>query len=361
MKTELRSHTQERPSNTMQLDGFEFVEFASANPQQLETLFHTLGFTPIAQHKTQDIILYRQNNINFLLNKTTNSYASTFHQAHGPCACSMAFRVKDAKFAYERAIKLGAKSATHASIDGWYAIYGIGDSLLYFIDQYSDNKNIYDPAFNYFENIEKHPKGAGLNVIDHLTHNVHQGEMDTWAEFYEKIFNFYEIRYFDIEGKMTGLTSRALSSPCGKIKIPLNQSKDNVSQIEEYLREYKGEGIQHIALTTDNIYQSVEQLRSNQVNFLSVPATYYEALEQRIPGHKEDVARMKKNHLLIDGSVQSKEGLLLQIFTENVIGPIFFEIIQRKGNEGFGEGNFTALFEAIERDQIRRGVLTEKA
>lgn len=361
MKTELRSHKQEKPSNPMQLDGFEFVEFASSNPQQLETLFATLGFTPIAQHKTQDIILYRQNNINFLLNKTKNSYASTFHQAHGPCACSMAFRVKDAKFAYERAIKLGAKSARQASIDGWYAIYGIGDSLLYFIDQYNDNKNIYDPAFDYFENIEKHPKGTGLKVIDHLTHNVHQGEMDTWAEFYQKIFNFYEIRYFDIEGKMTGLTSRALSSPCGKIKIPLNQSKDNVSQIEEYLKEYKGEGIQHIALTTENIYQSVEQLRSNQVNFLSVPETYYDALEQRIPGHKEDVARMKKNHLLIDGSAQSEEGLLLQIFTQNVIGPIFFEIIQRKGNEGFGEGNFTALFEAIERDQIRRGVLTEKA
>lgn len=357
MKTELRSTTIENHENPMKLDGFEFVEYSSHDPQTLESLFQNLGLTPIARHKHQDILLYRQNNINFLLNKTKNGYAEKFHHAHGPCACSMAFRVKDAKFAYERAIELGARSASDVGIDGWYAIYGIGDSLLYFVDKYQNNENIYDESFEYFDNIDKHPKGVGLKIIDHLTHNVHQGEMDTWAEFYEKIFNFYEIRYFDIEGKASGLTSRALSSPCGKIKIPLNQSKDDVSQIEEYLKEYKGEGIQHIALTTDNIYETVEQLRKNQINFLTVPDTYYEALEQRIPGNKEDVARMRKNQILIDGSAQSEEGLLLQIFTENVIGPIFFEIIQRKGNEGFGEGNFTALFEAIERDQIRRGVL----
>lgn len=360
MKTELKSTKQSDRSNPMQLDGFEFVEYASQEPEKLEHLFLSLGFTLVAKHKTQEVYVYRQNSINYLLNKTKNSYAQRFHQAHGPSACSMAFRVKDAKFAYDRAIRLGAKSATDQSINGWYAVYGIGDSLLYFIDQYDTTPDLYDNDFDYIENVDKEPSGVGLQLIDHLTHNVHQGEMDKWAEFYEKIFNFYEIRFFDIEGKMTGLTSRALSSPCGKIKIPLNQSKDPNSQIEEYLKEYKGEGIQHIALTTSNIYETVEALRKQSVKFLTVPKTYYEALDQRIPEHKEDIARMRENHILIDGSVKNKEGLLLQIFTENVIGPIFFEIIQRKGNEGFGEGNFTALFEAIERDQIRRGVLKEQ-
>lgn len=356
MKTQLKTHAFEKRENPMHLDGFEFVEFASPQPEALEQLFKHLGFMPIAQHKTQDITLYRQNQINFLLNRTQSSYASDFAQKHGPCACSMGFRVKDAKFAYERALSLGAKSA-EAPIAGWYALYGIGHSLLYFIDRYDDQNSIYDQDFEYFDNIDKHPKGKGLILIDHLTHNVHRGEMDKWAEFYEKLFNFYEIRYFDIDGKLTGLTSRALTSPCGKIKIPINQSKDESSQIEEYLNEYKGEGIQHIALTTNHIYNTVEGLRKNHVAFLTVPSTYYEVIEQRIPGHKEDLARMRQNQILIDGSIKNDEGLLLQIFTKNVIGPIFFEIIQRKGNEGFGEGNFTALFEAIERDQVRRGVL----
>ncbi len=356
MKTQLKSHTVQNPDNPMQLDGFEFVEFSGSNSADLDDLFKQLGMTPIAQHKTKDIILYRQNGVNFLLNKVKGSHAEDFSRRHGPCACSMAFRVKDAKMAYERAIQLGAKPRAENDLNQ-LAIEGIGGSLLYLVDQYTTNNNLYENDFNFLPNIDKTPKGHGLNLIDHLTHNVYKGEMDRWTDFYCKVFGFFEIRFFDIEGEMTGLTSRALSSPCGKIKIPLNQSKDDVSQIEEYLKEYKGEGIQHIALTTDDIYTTVESLKSSNLEFLTVPDTYYEVVDKRIPGHNEDLERMRNNKILIDGSIESKEGLLLQIFTQNVIGPIFFEIIQRKGNDGFGEGNFTALFESIERDQVRRGVL----
>jgi 4-hydroxyphenylpyruvate dioxygenase len=348
--------------NPMYTDGFEFVEFASPQPQALKNYFQTLGFTPIAKHRSKQITLFRQGQINFIVNEEPNSFASNFAKEHGPCACAMAFRVKDAQFAFERAVKLGAKPYLDGIIGTGElsipAIYGIGNSLLYFVDRYQQD-TIYDTDFIAFAGVDQHPIGNGLEVIDHLTHNVIQGQMDHWAhEFYGKIFNFFEIRYFDIEGQQTGLTSRALSSPCGKIKIPLNQSKDNKSQIVEYLNEYKGEGIQHIALDTTDIYTTIEELRAQNVKFLTVPDTYYDMLEHRIKGHKEDIERMKRNQIIIDGEVtDGKEELLLQIFTENAIGPIFFEIIQRKGNNGFGEGNFTALFEAIERDQIRRGVL----
>jgi 4-hydroxyphenylpyruvate dioxygenase len=359
MKTQLKSQTIENPENPMQLDGFEFVEFSGPDSAALDSLFKQLGMKKVAQHKSKDIALYRQNEINFLLNNIKNSQAEDFSRRHGPCACSMAFRVKDAKMAYERAIQLGAKPCVKNDLNQ-FAIEGIGGSLLYLIDQYTADNNLYENDFDFLPGVDKNPKGNGLNLIDHLTHNVYQGEMDRWANFYYKIFNFFEIRFFDIEGEITGLTSRALSSPCGKIKIPLNQSKDDFSQIEEYLKEYKGEGIQHIALTTNDIYTTVEELRNNNLEFLSVPDTYYEMLDKRIPGHNENLNKMRKNKLLIDGSTDSKEGLLLQIFTQNVIGPIFFEIIQRKGNDGFGEGNFTALFESIERDQIRRGVISKE-
>lgn len=348
--------------NPMGTDGFEFVEFASADPSALAQLFERMGFTHIAQHRSKQVSLYRQGKINFILNQEPNSFAAQFAQDHGPCACAMAFRVKDAQKAFERAVALGAKPFEGAQIGKGEleipAIYGIGGSLLYFVDQYQD-KTIYDTDFIPLKGVSQYPEGEGLILIDHLTHNVHQGEMDTWAhDFYGKIFNFYEIRYFDIEGQKTGLTSRALSSPCGKIKIPLNQSKDDKSQIEEFLREYKGEGIQHIAMTTHDIYATIEGLRTRDVDFLTVPDTYYEILAERVKGHKEDIARMQKNQILIDGEVNKDNvELLLQIFTQNVIGPIFFEVIQRKGNEGFGEGNFKALFEAMERDQMRRGVL----
>jgi 4-hydroxyphenylpyruvate dioxygenase len=347
--------------NPMGLDGFEFVEFAGPEPHLFEKLFISLGFQAIAKHKSKQVTLYRQGHINFILNNEPGSHALAFAKDHGPCACAMAFRVKDAKFAFERAVKLGAKPYHDGKVGKGEltipAIYGIGDSLLYFVDKY-EKDTIYDTDFTPIPGVDQHPKGEGLLFIDHLTHNVHQGEMKTWKAFYEKLFNFFEIRYFDIEGEQTGLTSHAMSSPDGKIKIPLNESKDDKSQIEEYLKEYKGEGIQHIALNTDTIYTTIEHLRDNGMKFLTVPDTYYEMLMERIPGHKENIERMQKNQILIDGAIEKdQEKILLQIFTENVIGPIFFEIIQRKGNEGFGEGNFRALFLAMERDQIRRGVL----
>lgn len=348
--------------NPMGTDGFEFVEFASPDPEGMRALFEKLGFTAIAKHRSKEVMLYRQGKINFILNNEPDSYALAFAEQHGPCACAMAFRVKNANAALERAIALGAKPFLDGKIGKGEcmipAIYGIGGSLLYLVDTYQD-ETIYDTDFVPLKGVHQYPEGYGLLEIDHLTHNVYRGEMDKWTkDFYEKIFNFYEIRYFDIEGQKTGLTSRALSSPCGKIKIPINQSKDDLSQIEEYLKEYKGEGIQHIALNTNDIYHTVEDLHETGINFLTVPDTYYEMINERIGNHHEAIERMRKNQILIDGEVEDdKVELLLQIFTQNVIGPLFFEIIQRKGNEGFGEGNFTALFEAIERDQIRRGVL----
>jgi 4-hydroxyphenylpyruvate dioxygenase len=236
------------------------------------------------------------------------------------------------------------------------AIEGIGGSLIYLVDRYGE-QTIYDVDFVPLVSDKALP-GVGLAEIDHLTHNVHRGRMALWAEFYERLFNFREIRYFDIEGKRTGLKSKAMTSPCGKIRIPINESADDKSQIAEYLEAYHGEGIQHIALAARDIYQTVEELRRRGVHFMAVPETYYEAVDTRLPGHGEDLARLRRDQILIDGAPAQGQGLLLQIFTETVIGPIFFEIIERKGNDGFGEGNFRALFESIERDQIRRGVLT---
>jgi len=349
-------------ANPMGLDGFEFVEFASTTPNLLHELFQSLGFVATHKHKSKNVTRYKQGDINLIVNNQPNSFAAEFAKKHGSCACAMAFRVKNAEEAYERAVAMGVTPyEKHALGQGELeipAIIGIGGSLLYFVDKYLQT-SIYDNDFNQIEGAPQNNIGVGLKTIDHLTHNVYRGDMDKWSKFYEEIFNFYEIRYFDIQGKITGLTSRALSSPCGKIKIPLNQSKDDNSQIEEYLKEYKGEGIQHIALDTDNIFNSVENLRKSNIKFLDVPATYYEMLEKRIPGHNEDIIRMQKNSILIDGSVLNQDGILLQIFTQTVIGPIFFEIIQRKGNEGFGEGNFQALFESIERDQIKRGVIKD--
>lgn len=351
----------EQHDNPMGLDGFEFVEFASLQPDSLAKLFHTMGFTHVANHRSKKVRLFRQGRINFILNEEPGSHALTFAKQHGPCACAMAFRVKNAKAAFDLAVKKGAKPYLEGKIGQGElaipAIYGIGNSLLYFVDKYQ-KETIYDTDFTPIAGVNQHPLGEGLALIDHLTHNVYQGEMEKWAHFYKDIFNFFEIRYFDIKGEKTGLVSYALSSPCGKIKIPLNESKDDKSQIAEYLAEYKGEGIQHIALLTEEIYSTIEKLRTRGLGFLTTPDTYYEMIRERVKGHQEDINRMQKNQILIDGEVvDNQEKILLQIFTENVIGPIFFEIIQRKGNEGFGEGNFRALFLAIERDQMRRGVL----
>ncbi|NNF17143.1 MAG: 4-hydroxyphenylpyruvate dioxygenase, partial [Gammaproteobacteria bacterium] len=299
--------------------------------------------------------------INFLINAEHDSFAQEFARRHGPCACAMAFRVKDARHAYERAVKLGATPCPsnpgpmELNIP---AIEGIGGSRLYFVDRYSED-TIYDVDFVFADDwLDKVAHNTtGLTYLDHLTHNVRRGNMDTWARFYEELFNFRQIRYFDIEGQVTGLFSKAMTSPCGKIRIPLNESQDDQSQIEEYLREYRGEGIQHIALGTDNIYATVDLLASRGVKLQDTNDAYFDLIDERIPGHGEPVEELRKRRILLDGAPQDDQGLLLQIFTENVIGPIFFEIIQRKGNEGFGEGNFKALFESLELDQIRRGVI----
>ncbi|MBS0358295.1 MAG: 4-hydroxyphenylpyruvate dioxygenase [Proteobacteria bacterium] len=344
--------------NPMGLDGFEFVEFAAPDPSALVHDFTELGFIPVAKHRSKNVTLYRQGSINFIINSEPGSEAEKFAKLHGPSACAMAFRVKDAKAAYERALKLGAESFPTQVNAGELqipAIVGIGGSAIYFVDRYKE-QTIYDVDFEPIPHADN-TYGTGLTIIDHLTHNVYRGNMDKWAEFYERLFNFHEIRFFDIKGKMTGLISRALASPCGKIKIPINEATDDQSQIEEYLHEYKGEGIQHIALATNDIYETIEELRENRIQFLDVPDTYFEMIKDRVPWHQEDVQRLQKNKILLDGTKTPEGGLLLQIFTQNMLGPIFFEIIQRKGNEGFGEGNFQALFEAMERDQMRRGVL----
>ena len=351
--------------NPMGTDGFEFVEYTAPNPQELADLFRTLGFRAVAKHRSKDVTLYRQGGINFIINAEPDSFAQAFAKVHGPSACAMAFRVADAAYAYERAIKLGAKPVPSAAGPmelNIPAIEGIGGSLIYLVDRYGDRGTIYDVDFvPLADAADTEVDDAGLTYVDHLTHNVWRGRMDVWAGFYERLFNFREIRYFDIEGKLTGLKSKAMTSPCGKIRIPINESSDDKSQIEEYLKAYKGEGIQHIALGTDDIYKTVGALRSLGVTFMDPPpATYYEMLHERLPGHGEDVDHMQDLGVLIDGAPGQEgdeQGLLLQIFTNTVIGPIFFEVIQRKGDEGFGEGNFRALFESIERDQIKRGVL----
>jgi len=356
--------------NPLGTDGFEFIEYAAPDPTALGRLFVELGFTAIARHRSKNVLLYRQGAINFIVNAEPDSFAQSFARVHGPSICAIAFRVHDAARAYKTAVEQGAWGVENRPGPmelNIPAIKGIGDSLIYLVDRYSGshanagtNVSIYDIDFVALPGLDVHSEsvaqGAGLTYIDHLTHNVHRGRMEEWADFYSRIFNFREIRYFDIEGKLTGLKSKAMTSPCGKIRIPINESTDDKSQIQEYLVAYRGEGIQHVALGTADIYATVEQLRNRNVAFQDTPQTYYEKLPERLPGHREDVERLSRNRILLDGA-PTKDEMLLQIFTSPVIGPIFFEIIQRKGNEGFGEGNFQALFESIEEDQIRRGVL----
>ncbi|HEV2549668.1 MAG TPA: 4-hydroxyphenylpyruvate dioxygenase [Stellaceae bacterium] len=344
-------------------DGFEFVEYTAPDAAALGALFDRMGFRAVARHRSKAVTLYRQGDVNFIVNAEPESFAQAFARLHGPSVCAIAFRVRDAAKAYQHALARGAKPV--ASKIGPMelnipAIEGIGGSLLYLVDRYGEH-TIYDVDFVPLPGSDAASSGVGLTAIDHLTHNVHQGRMIEWARFYERLFNFREIRYFDIEGKLTGLRSKAMTSPCGKIRIPINESADERSQVEEYLAAYHGEGIQHIALATADIVAAVERLRTQGIAFMDVPDAYYEQVDARVPGHGEDLARLKRNRVLIDGAPTSGGGVLLQIFTNTMIGPIFFEIIERKGNDGFGEGNFRALFESIELDQIRRGVLPEGA
>ena len=346
--------------NPMGTDGFEFVEYTAPDPAALAATFLRMGFVAVARHRSKRVTLYRQGDINFIVNAEPESFAQSFARLHGPSICAIAFRVKDAAAAHRRAIELGAKP-----VEGRIgpmelnipAIEGIGGSLIYLVDRYGPRGSIYDVDFVPLPGVAQNPEGVGLAAIYHLTHNVHQGRMDVWARFYERLFNFRQIRYFDIEGKLTGIRSRAMTSPDGKIRIPINESggvPGRVDQIEEYLQAYHGEGIQHIALATRDIYRTVETLRGNGVAFLDTPDTYYKLIDTRLPGHREDLTRLSHDKILIDGG---EDGLLLQIFTETAIGPVFYEIIERKGDEGFGEGNFKALFESIELDQMQRGVL----
>ena len=354
--------------NPMGLCGFEFVEFASPMAQVLEPLFERMGFTLVAKHRSKDVVLYRQGDINFIVNREPKSIGSYFAAEHGPSACGLAFRVKDAHYAYNRALELGAQPIeipTGPMELRLPAIKGIGGAPLYLIDRFEDGKSIYDIDFEYLEGVDRHPVGHGFKVIDHLTHNVYKGRMAFWADFYERLFNFREIRYFDIKGEYTGLTSKAMTAPDGMIRIPLNEeSGKNGGQIEEFLMQFNGEGIQHIALLTDDLIASVDALQMAGVPLMTAPNDiYYEMLEERMPGHGQPVAELQTRGILMDGSTANGEKrLLLQIFSQPLLGPVFFEFIQRKNDEGFGEGNFKALFESLERDQIRRGTLvTESA
>src|SRR3954468_14270702 len=362
--------------NPMGTDGFEFIEYAAPDPSAMAAVFERMGFRAIARHRHKQVTLYRQGEINFILNAEPDSFAQRFARLHGPSVCAIAFRVRDAKAAYERAVSLGAWGyAQHAGPGELNipAIKGVGDSLIYLVDRWRGkngaregeigNIGFYDVDFEPLQTgltaASLNPEGHGLLYIDHLAHNVHRGRMKEWADFYERLFNFREVRYFDIEGKVTGVKSKAMTSPCGKICIPINEEGSETSgQIQEYLDADHGEGIQHIALGSNDIYRTVDGLRASNISLLDTIDTYYELVDRRVPNHGEPLDELRKRKILIDGA---PDDLLLQIFTENQIGPIFFEIIQRKGNQGFGEGNFKALFESIELDQIRRGVVQDKA
>ncbi|UXY50832.1 4-hydroxyphenylpyruvate dioxygenase [Pseudomonas tohonis] len=349
--------------NPMGLMGFEFIELASPVPNLLEPIFASMGFTKVATHRSKDVHLYRQGEINLILNNEPKSLASYFAAEHGPSVCGMAFRVKNAHQAYARALELGAQPIeipTGPMELRLPAIKGIGGAPLYLIDRFGEGSSIYDIDFEFIEGVDRNPKGAGLKIIDHLTHNVYRGRMAYWADFYEKLFNFREIRYFDIKGEYTGLTSKAMTAPDGMIRIPLNEeSSKGAGQIEEFLMQFNGEGIQHVAFLTDDLVKTWDALKALGMRFMTAPpATYYEMLEGRIPNHGEPVEQLQSRGILLDGSADANDRrLLLQIFSETLMGPVFFEFIQRKGDDGFGEGNFKALFESIERDQIRRGVL----
>ncbi len=354
--------------NPMGLMGFEFVEFASPTPDTLEPLFEKLGFSLVAKHRSKDVLLYRQGDINFIVNREPKSQAAYFAAEHGPSACGLAFRVKDAHQAYARALELGAQPVdipTGPMELRLPAIKGIGGAPLYLIDRFEEGRSIYDIDFEFLPGVDRRPKGHGLRLLDHLTHNVYRGRMAYWAAFYERLFNFREIRYFDIKGEYTGLTSKAMTAPDGQIRIPLNEEagRGGTGQIEEFLMQFNGEGIQHIALLSDDLLATIDSLAMAGVPLMSAPNdVYYEMLAERLPGHGQPIPELQTRGILLDGTTQGERPrLLLQIFSQTLLGPVFFEFIQRKGDDGFGEGNFKALFQSIERDQIRRGVLaTEK-
>ena len=353
--------------NPMGLRGFEFVEFAGPEPGILEPVFETMGFAHVADHRSKDVSLFRQGDVNFIVNREPRSQAAFFAEEHGPSACGIAFRVEDSHRAYARALELGGQPIdlpTGPMELRLPAIKGIGGAPIYLIDRFADGASIYDIDFRYLDDVDRRPAGCGFHTLDHLTHNVYRGRMAYWAGYYEKFFNFREIRYFDIKGEYTGLHSKAMTAPDGRIRIPLNEEPSReTGQIEEFLMAFNGEGIQHIALACDDLYACWDQLKARGMRFMTPPPdTYYAMLDERLPGHGEPVDELKKRGILLDGSTADGDPrLLLQIFSETVLGPVFFEFIQRKRDEGFGEGNFNALFESIERDQIERGIIGAQA
>jgi 4-hydroxyphenylpyruvate dioxygenase len=356
--------------NPMGTDGFEFIEYAAPDPIAMGALFERMGFRAIAKHRHKNVLLYRQGEINFIVNAEPDSFAQRFARLHGPSICAIAFRVQSARSAYERALSLGAWGYAGSAGPGELnipAIKGIGDSLIYLVDRWRGkggaregdigNIGFFDVDFEPLPGADLSHVGHGLTYIDHLTHNVHRGRMSEWSDFYERLFDFREIRYFDIEGQVTGVKSKAMTSPCGKIRIPINEEgNEKAGPIQEYLDKYHGEGIQHIALGSGDLLRTVDALRAGGVRLLDTVDTYYELVDKRIPGHGQDLEALRERRILVDGKAGE---LLLQIFSENQLGPIFFEFIQRKGDQGFGEGNFKALFESIELDQMRRGVLSK--
>lgn len=341
--------------NPVGIEGMAFLEYTSAKPQDLRSLFKRMGFSRTGQHKSKKIELYEQNQCVFLLNEEPGSFALDFQKSHGPSICSMGWKVKDAKKAFEVAVSRGAKpyqgndSGPGAAV--FPAIYGIGDSLIYFVDSRFELRAGFSPT------ADAPVPQKGLIKIDHLTNNVPKGEMDKWCDFYAKIFNFQNVRYFDIKGTKTGLISKVMVSPGYKVMIPINEpsDRDGKSQIQEYLDEYHGPGIQHVAFWVSNAINTVKELNKEEIAFLDAPPdSYYEMLPERLPLLWEDRKVLQGLSLLADGD---EEGYLIQIFTKNMIGPIFFEMIQRENHWGFGNGNFQALFDAIERDQMKRGYL----
>ena len=350
--------------NPMGLDGFEFVEFTAPQKGILEPIFESMGFSKVAIHKSKQVELWRQGDISFITNYEPKSPAAYYAEEHGPSACGMAFRVKDAQYAYNQALQKGAQPVeiyTGPMELRLPAIKGIGGATLYLIDRYKEGESIYDIDFDWIEGVDRKPEGCGFHTLDHLTHNVYRGRMDYWADFYTNLFNFREIRYFDIKGEYTGLLSKAMTAPDGKIRIPLNEEAGGGGggQIEEFLMAYNGEGIQHIAFACDDLLACWDRLKASGTKFMTAPPeTYYQMLSERLPGHGEPTEALQSRGILLDGTTDGGQPrLLLQIFSETLLGPVFFEFIQRKQDEGFGEGNFKALFESIERDQVARGVI----
>lgn len=344
-------------NNPVGILGFEFVEFATPNFEGLHKLFSDLGFSRTMSHTQMKADYYNQGDIHFIINRENGSFAESFMKQHGPCACATGWRVEDAQKAFEIAISRGARPAPQSDYvrNGRKipAILGVGDSVIYFIDDHKNPNRYEEMGFKKDPQAHLVPS-KGFALMDHLTNNVYQGQLKPLADFYKNVFGFEEVRYFDIRGQKTGLLSFALRSPCGSFCIPINEGTEAKSQINEYLREYKGPGIQHIALLTPNMLKTMDAMQGADFDTLDIDSDYYDEVFKRVPNVTEDHGQIKHYNLLVDGD---DSGYLIQIFSQNVIGPIFFEFIQRKNNLGFGEGNFGALFRAIERDQERRGVL----